>query len=67
MIKKTGCGRPPRHLYFKHFYGSPDEFKFRGETYRPSDEVGPRGAFAPKKESSFTVFYNNNEGGGGGK
>ena len=21
---KTGCGRPPRHLYFKHFDGSPD-------------------------------------------
>ena len=22
--KKTGCGRPPRHLYFKNVYGSPD-------------------------------------------
>ena len=22
--KKTGCGRPPRHMYFKNFYGSPD-------------------------------------------
>ena len=23
-VKKTGYGRPPRHLYFKNFYGSPD-------------------------------------------
>ena len=22
--EKTGCVRPPRHLYFKDFYGSPD-------------------------------------------
>ena len=28
-----GCGRPPRHLYLKNFYGSPD-YKYTNLHYR---------------------------------